>query len=495
MKHFKLFINNEWVDSSSKQTFFSYNPASGDIVAELSQGTKEDVDKACNAAQVAFESCVWSRLTPYKRLDYITRAADILKRRFEEFAIIESYDTGKPIRETRMVDIPISIKALEYHARIALSIKGDTIPLEDTNRFDYTTYEPLGVVGIISPWNYPLHLLTRAVAPALAAGNCVVAKASSLTPVTSQMMGEVFLEAGFPAGVVNIISGPGNEVGEAILANPYVKAVSFTGSEEVGRNLMKQSSEAPIIKKLILELGGKGAFIAHKDCNIDGAIKSIMKGFISNMGEVCCASTRLFVHEDIYDVFMNELVKRTEGLKIGNPMDEDTMIGAIISSKQVEVIDNYVKSGIAEGATLLYGGERMILPAPLEKGNFYKPTILTDVTMDMKCVKEEIFGPVLVVFKYSSIDDVIKKANATNFGLGASVWSENPRTLIKIAESLDAGTVWMNDSTSSQIEAPFGGNKNSGIGRENGLIGLLEYMKIKNHIWYVGDKYDDYFGA
>ena len=493
MKSFKLFINNEWVDAKDGKTFITYNPATGEPIAELAEASAEDVDKAVAAAKAAFESGVWSDMDPEDRGEYLRKAGVIMRRRLEELAQWECLDTGKPIRETRDVDIWYACRAMEYFAKIMTTFKGETINIPGGFAFDYVSYEPMGVVGTISPWNFPLHLFTRAVCPALAAGNCVVAKASSLTPITSQIMGEVFLEAGFPAGVVNIVSGPGATVGEAIMANKDVSMVSFTGSEEVGRRLMEQAAKAPIMKKVILELGGKGPIIVHKDANISGAVNSTIQGFCLNQGEVCCASSRLILHEDIYDEFMELMLKRLSTLRLGDTLDPATQMGSLINKHQFEVVDGYVKGAIADGATLLCGGERYTEGA-CANGYYYLPTVLADVTPDMKCVREEIFGPVLVVLKYKTEEEAVALANDTEFGLGAAVWSEDPRTLYHMSKKIDAGTVWQNCNVMSKLEAPYGGNKNSGIGRENGTQGILEYMKTKNNILYVGKEYDNFFG-
>lgn len=493
MKNLKLFINNEWVDAQDNKTFLSYNPATGEPVAQLAQGSKTDVDKAIAAAKAAFDSGVWSDMDPEERGGFLARAAQIMQRRAEELAVCETQDTGKPIRESRDVDIPYAIRAMEYFSKVMTTFKGDIVNIPGNFAFDYVTYEPMGVVGTISPWNFPLHLFTRAVCPALSAGNTVVAKASSLTPVTSQLMGEIFLEAGFPAGVVNIISGPGAVVGEAIMANENVSMVSFTGSEEVGRSLLEQTSRSRVIKKLILELGGKGPLIAHKDCDISGAVNSTIQGFCLNQGEVCCASTRLIVHEDIYDEFMELMVNRLESLKPGDIMDPSTQIGSLINKHQYDIVDGYVQEAAKNGATILCGGKRY-MEGNCAKGYYYLPTVLTDVKPDMACVQEEIFGPVLCVFKYKDTDEAVRLANDTLFGLGAAVWSEDVRTLYHISRRLNAGTVWQNCNVMSKLEAPYGGNKNSGIGRENGTHGILEYMKTKNNILYVGEEYDNFFG-
>ncbi len=493
MDYLRLFINNEWQDAADNKRMDVFCPATGEKICEIAAAQEQDVDRAVAAAKAAFESGVWSGLNGDERAEYMLRAADIMKRRTDEFARLEAMDSGKPIKETIEVDIPYAIRAMEYFANIAREVQGSVIPLPGIDGFDYLTYEPFGVVGGITPWNFPLHLATRAMCPAMAAGNTVVIKASSLAPITTSLMGEVFLEAGFPPGVVNIISGSGRVAGEAIASHKDVSMISFTGSESVGRRILELSSKSPIIKKTILELGGKGPFIAEADCELSSAVNSVITGFCLNQGEVCCASTRLYLNEKIYDEFLELLKDRLDRIVYGDILDPKTQMGALIDEHQYEVVDSYVKNAVEEGARLVCGGERYTKP-PCEKGFFYKPTVLDNVKNDAKCVQEEIFGPVLVVLKYKDIDEAVNMANESPLGLGAAVWSENTRTLFKTAKKLDSGTVWMNTNIMSKMEAPYGGNKNSGLGREYGAHGLREYMKIKNCILYLGEEYENFYG-
>ncbi len=492
MKKFKLFINNEWVDAKDKKTFVSINPANGEQIAELAAASKDDVNKAVDAAKKAFKSGVWSELDGDTRASYMLKAADIMRKRLKELARWEAMDTGKPIYETELVDIPYSIRAMEYFANQAREISGQVIPIPNESAFDWVSYEPYGVVGAITPWNFPLHLATRATCPALATGNTVVAKASSLSPITPIILGEVFLEAGIPAGVVNIVSGSGEEAGDAIIHHADVAMITFTGSLAVGRKILEASAKSPIIKKVILELGGKGPFIAEHDCNIDDAVNQLIKGFCLMQGEVCCASTRLFLNEKIYDKFMAILVKRVESIRLGDNMDPQTQMGSLISKQQLEMVDKHVKQAVKDGARLVTGGEQYMKP-PCDKGFFYKPTILDNVKNTMSCAKDEIFGPVLVVIKYKHIDEAIDMANDNQYALGASVFSENIRTLFHASKKLDSGTVWLNTNVMSKIEAPYGGNKNSGLGREDGVVGLKEYLKVKNNVLNLSTKIDNFY--
>lgn len=492
MEKFKLFINNEWVDAEGGKTFTSINPARNEPIAELASASENDVDKAVKTAKKVFESGVWSDLDGDDRANYMLKAADIMRRRLKELAKWEAMDTGKPIYETELVDIPYSIRAMEYFANQAREIQGQVIPIPNETAFDWVMYEPYGVVGAITPWNFPLHLATRAVCPAMATGNTVVAKASSLSPITPILMGEILEEAGVPAGVVNIVSGPGSVTGEALISHPDVAMITFTGSLEIGRKILEASAKAPIIKKTILELGGKGPFIVEPDCNLDDAVNQLIKGFCLMQGEVCCASTRLFLQEDIYDKFMDLLVKRVESIKLGDNLDSSTQMGALISEQQLELVTERVNNAVKEGAKLLTGGERYSEP-PCDKGFFYKPTVLADVKNTMTCAREEIFGPILVVIKYKDFDDAIKMANDNQYALGASVYTENVRKLFYASRKIDAGTVWLNTNVMSKIEAPYGGNKNSGLGREDGIIGLKEYMKVKNNVLNLSEEVDNFY--
>ena len=490
MRSFKLFINNEWIDAEGSKTFVSKNPCTGEPIAELAYASANDTRKAIDAAAAAFPA--WAALDVETRAKYLHRVADILESRLEEFAQWEAQDTGKPIRETRSIDIPLAIRAFHFHADNMKALNGKVIPVPGQPLFDYTSYEPYGVVGSIAPWNFPIHLLTRSIGAALAAGNTVVCKAATLTPVTSQLLAEVFLEAGVPAGVYNIVSGPGGVVGEELLANDKVAMVALTGSEAVGRRLMAASSEAKRIKPLSLELGGKSPIIVEPDCDMNGALNSAILGFCMNQGEVCVSTSRLLLADEIYDEFMEKLVNRVQRIRIGDCLDDNTQMGSLISPEHRETVHGFVERALAQGGRLRCGGKKLTV-APYDKGSFYAPTIIDNVTPDMEIFQEEVFGPVLAVTRYKTLDEAIELANATRFALGAAIFTEDIRKMYWTAEKVDAGTVWMNCATKSYIETPFGGNRNSGLGREDGVEGLLEYLKVKNHIWYMGPQYDNFF--
>lgn len=484
MKKYKLFIDNEWRDSSDGKTFFSTDKGNGTIVSELSAATVQDVDDACNAARRAFKAGTWSDLDAETRAEYLLKVAEIMKRRSDELATIEARETGKPIKETTDFDIPVSIWAFEYFANIAKEIKGEVIPIGDINKraFDFVTYEPFGVALVIPPYNFPLHLLTRSLAPALAAGNTCVVKASSVTPTTAAILGEIFEEAGVPAGVLNVLNGDGKTVGNALAIHKEVDIIGFTGSQKIGRHLMKLSSESEVIKKCILELGGKGPVIVEPDADIDIATTCQIEGFTFNSGQVCCSMTRVMVHEDVYDEYLQSLAKKCDEIKIGYPLDEDTMMGALITEEHLYKVDKYVKDAVAAGAKLYYGGKRYT-EGKCSEGPYYTPTILTDVTTDMAVWKEEIFGPVLCVVKYSDLDEAIELANDTEYGLGANIFTEDLKKAYLTSKKLNAGSVWVNLPNGMHMATPFGGNKNSGMSREYGTAGLHEYLKIKNNMW------------
>jgi acyl-CoA reductase-like NAD-dependent aldehyde dehydrogenase len=492
MKKYQLIIDNRRSDAENNKTFVSYNPCNGEPIAEMAYASENDALRATAAARKAFQSGVWSDLDTDDRSAYLHRVADAMERRFEELCRWEAMDSGKPIRECRTIDIPLAIRAFRFHADLMKSIRGQVIAIPGKEKFDYVTYEPYGVVACLSPWNFPLHLLTRSICPALAAGNTIVCKASTMTPITAQILGEIMIEAGVPAGVYNAVSGSGSVVGEAFLASDDVSVVALTGSEEVGRRLMAASSRAKRIKKLVLELGGKSAAIVEPDCDFEGALNGVTLGFCMNQGEVCCSTSRLLLAEEIYDRFMDALIEKISRIRIGDSLDESTQMGSLIDRAQQEKVERYIAQAAERGARVRCGGHAL-REAPYDKGSYFAPTVIDNVTPEMNIFHEEVFGPVLAVTKYRTLEEAIELANATDYALGAAIFSENPRKLIRTAKKLDAGTIWLNTSAQSNIESPFGGNKNSGIGREDGVEGLMEYLKVKNHIMYIGDTYFDLF--
>lgn len=491
MKEYKLFINNKWVPSSSGETFTTSCSASGEVLASFHSATEKDVDAACTAARAAFKSGVWSRMENNERARIMLRAADLMAERWEELCRMEALDTGKPIHEVKTGDMPYSISAFRYFANLAREIKGDYIHVpNEPYMHDYLVYEPFGVVAVVAPYNFPLHLLTRSLAPALAAGNTTICKASSMTPWTTAVLGEIVEKAGFPPGVVNIVAGPGSSTGEWLVSHREVDVVAFTGSEQVGRRLLELSAKSPIIKKNVLELGGKGPVIVEPDCNFEFTVKGVADGLLLNSGQVCCAQTRLLLSNRIYDRFLEALVAELKTRIPGDILDPATRLGAMINVKQMEQVDKIVQEAVSAGATLLCGGKRITTP-PFDKGAFYEPTVLADVKTEMFCYTEEIFGPVLVVVGYDELDEAINLANDSQYGLGAGIFSESHKTVIYASQRLDAGSIFVNMPNTARMNAPFGGNRNSGIGREYGSAGLHEYLRSKNTIWNTAFGYPE----
>jgi len=488
IKKYKLFINNKWVDAENGESFISNNPANGKPLAELALADKKDVDKAVAAARSASKD--WSKTDGDYRAELMMRALGIMKKRHKELTHWEAEDTGKPISETMDVDIPYACRAMEYFSNLARQIRGSVIPLPGDDALCYETWEPYGVVGSIIPWNFPLHIATRTICPAISTGNTVILKASSQAPISCTLLGEIFLEAGYPPGVLNILSGSGSITGESMLVHPDIDLISFTGSTKIGRRCLKASAESNL-KKVLLELGGKGPFIAEADCRLDQAVNSLIVGFCFMQGEVCCASTRAYIHSDIYDEFVDKLIRRCNGIKMGDIMDPSTQLGSLIDENQLNTVDGYVSRAVSDGANLLCGGERYTIP-PCDKGFFYKPTVLEIKDNSLECVQEEIFGPVCTVMKYDCLEEALMLANDSVYGLGATIWSEDSRNLYKASKSFNAGIIWMNTNVMSKIEASYGGNKMSGVGREGGVVGIMEYLKCKNNVHYIGPE-DNYY--
>lgn len=493
MKKYKLFIDGKWVESLSGKTFCSYDKANGAVVNEFSQAGAEDVNLACKAARKAFDS--WSSMSGLTRAEYLIKIAKGIEKRRREMAEYESRETGKPIKDSYGFDIRVSAWAFEYFANLGKEIRGDVIPLIEggdcsKDDFSFATYEPFGVAAIIAPYNFPLHLMSRSLAPALAAGNTCVIKASSITPSTTAILGEIFEEVGLPAGVVNIVHGQGSLVGNAMVSHEEVDVIGFTGSEMVGRELMRLSADAPVIKKCILELGGKGPVIVEPDADLEIAADAQINGFTFNQGEVCCAMTRLIVHEDVKEAYLKILKSKCAQIKIGPPLDEGTQMGCLISEKHLESVDNYVKEAVSQGAEIFCGGKRFSEGA-CANGAYYEPTILTGIRPDMRIWKEEVFGPVLSVVTYRDTQEALRLANDTKFGLGSNIFTKDLRKAYQMAKKINAGMVWVNMGNGMHMAAPFGGNKNSGMGREYGSYGLHEYMKVKNNTWRMTTREGD----
>lgn len=459
-KKYELYIDGKFTKPIKGKYFNTIDPSTNKKIASVAEATTEDVDIAVQAARKAYGS--WSKLSGKERGKYIFRIARLIQERAREFAVIESLDGGKPIRESRDIDIPLAANHFFYYAGWA-----DKLEYAFPNRKP----KPLGVVGQIIPWNFPLLMAAWKLAPALATGNTIVLKPAETTPLTALKLAEIIHDSGLPKGVVNIVTGAG-ETGASIVNHPDIDKIAFTGSTGVGRYIA--NAIAGTRKKLTLELGGKGANIIFEDAAIDQAVEGIVNAIFFNQGHVCCAGSRLFVQESVADLVISKLKSRMETLIVGNPLDKNTDIGAINSKKQLKVIENYIKIGLNEGGDIYQ--PKCKLP---KDGNWCAPTLFLNVSQSHKIVQEEIFGPVLAVQTFRTISEVIEKANNTPYGLSAGVWTQNGAKIFHLTQKLEAGVIWANTFNKFDATSPFGGYKESGFGREGGLQGLKPYVKFE----------------
>lgn len=471
--NYNLFINGEWVDASDKGTFQTTCPANGEVLSTCAEATKEDVDKAVNAAWEAWKD--WKDVPPIERADILLKIADIIDDNAEKLAMIECLDNGKAIRELNAIDIPFSADHFRYFASAIRTEEGSATML-DNNTLSLILREPIGVVGQIVPWNFPFLMAAWKIAPVLAAGCCTVFKPSSHTPLSVLEFAKL-IEDELPAGVFNVITGKGSRSGQYILDHPGFRKLAFTGSTDVGCNVACAAADKII--PATLELGGKSANIYFPDCKWDMAMDGLQLGILFNQGQVCCAGSRIFIHEDIYDKFIEDAVDAFNKVKVGLPWKEDTQMGAQIYESHLNKILKHIESGKAEGAKVACGGER-ITEGELAKGNFMKPTLMTDVTNDMKIAQEEIFGPVAVAIKFKTEEEVIKMANDNPYGLGGAVWTRDINRAMRVCRGIETGRMWVNTYNAIPAGAPFGGYKASGVGRETHKVILDHYTQMKN---------------
>ena len=473
----RLLIDGKWVDAKSGKTFETIDPTTGTVLARVAEADAADVDLAVRAARKAFEGG-WSESKPSERSRLLNRIADLLEEHADELAQLETLDNGKPIFESRNVDVPGAIEVFRYYAGWPTKIYGETNP-SDPDFFSFTLREPVGVCGQIIPWNFPLMMATWKIAPALACGNTVVLKPAEQTPLTALRLAELLLEAGVPDGVVNVLPGFGETAGAAIASHPGVDKVAFTGSTEVGKLILKAS--AGNLKRVSLELGGKSPNIVFADADQDAATVGALMGIFFNQGQVCCAGSRLFVQEQLYDEFTDKVGAFAQHVKLGAPLDPETRMGPLVSAEQYDRVKGYLKVGKEEGAKVKAGGEAATEGA-MAKGYFVKPTVFTGVKNSMRIAQEEIFGPVVAAIPFKDERDAVFQGNDTVYGLAAGVWTRDVSKAHKIARALKAGTVWVNCYNQMEPSSPFGGYKQSGFGRELGKHSLELYTQIKQ-VW------------
>jgi aldehyde dehydrogenase (NAD+) len=480
---YKLVVGGELVDAASGETFDSIDPSTGEVLAQVAKAGAEDVARAVEAARKAFDEGPWPRMKGRERATALLKVADLVKQNAGALAELEARDAGHTIRMAKNADVGMVISTFRAFAELAAREDEEEALPRSPASYNYIRREPLGVCAAITPWNFPLQMVAWKIAPAIAAGNSVVLKPASYTPLTSIELGRLCAEAGLPEGVVNVLPGPGAAAGESLVTSELVDKVSFTGSTEVGRRIMQLASGT--IKKCTLELGGKSPSIVLDDVDMDYAVDGVIWGIFFHNGQVCTAGSRAFIQRAIYEDFVAELVKRSEEHVVGPALDQGSDLGPLVAKTQLETVERYVEIGQQEGAKLLTGGERATVEGH-EGGFFYRPTVFA-ADNSMKIAQEEIFGPVLAVIPFEDEDEVVRLANDSIYGLGGGVWSGNTPRAVKVAEQLRTGTVWINDYHMINPKYPFGGYKQSGLGREHGKIGFDEYREIKHiHVDLAG---------
>lgn len=470
----KLWIQGDWVEAESGRTFETINPATEEVISEVAEAGEKDIERAVQAARQAFEAGPWPRMKASEREKILRRLAALIDRHKEELATLETLDSGKPIQNARKIDIPAAVEAFDYYAGWADKLTGETIPA-NPEYFSYTLREPLGVVGAITPWNFPLCMAAQKVAPALAVGNTVILKPAEQTPLTALKLAELSAEAGLPEGVLNVVPGFGPTAGAALVRHPGVDGVSFTGEYVTGQEIMRDA--AATLKRISFELGGKSPNIIFADADLDEAAEFACDGIFFNQGEVCCAGSRLFVDERIKEPFTEALLEKARSWQPGDPLSPDTEMGALVSEEQFKKVLRYIELGEKEGARPLLDGRK-----EKTKGYFVGPTVFDQVTNEMRIAQEEIFGPVLAEISFHDFDEVLKQANHSFYGLAAAIWTRDIQKAHRAAQALKVGTVWVNCFGAFNHAVPFGGYKMSGFGREGGIHTFDFYTQLKS-VW------------
>jgi aldehyde dehydrogenase (NAD+) len=468
----KMLIGGKWVDSVSGKTFDTINPATGEVICRVAEGDKADIDLAVKAARKAFEEGPWPKMLPAERARLLNKLADAIEANLQELAALETLDNGKPIGDALGADLPLTLQCYRYYAGWADKIYGQTIPINGPY-FTYTRHEPVGVVGQIIPWNFPLLMQAWKWGPALACGNTVVLKPAEQTPLTALRVAQLAQEVGFPDGVINVVPGYGPTAGAALSSHMDVDKIAFTGETTTGKIVMTAAAQSNL-KRVSLELGGKSPNVVFADADLDAAIEGAYFGLFFNQGQCCCAGSRLFVQEKVYDEFVQKMVAKAKSRKVGDPFRPDTEQGPQVSQEQFDRVMGYIQHGKKDGAKLLVGGERVG-----NRGYFIQPTVFADVQDEMTIAQEEIFGPVMSILKFKDVDEVVARGNRTFYGLAAAVWTKDITKALQLANRLRAGTVWVNCFDVFDAGAPFGGYKMSGIGRELGQYALQLYTEVK----------------
>lgn len=476
------YIGGELVQPLSAQYLDNYEPATGQIYSQIPDSDEADVERAVDAAKKAFPA--WSKTPPEQRFEILLRLVALIERDLDSLAEAESIDNGKPLSLAKVMDIPRAASNFRFYATAAMHTANES---HETigQAINYTLRQPLGVVGCISPWNLPLYLFTWKIAPAIASGNCVIAKPSEITPMTAYLLSKLCIDAGLPAGVLNIVHGLGPKVGSAIVAHPEIKAISFTGGTKTGEGIARIA--APMFKKLSLELGGKNPNIIFADCNYDEMLDTTVRSSFSNQGQICLCGSRIFVERPIYEKFKTDFVARASKLKIGDPLEESTNIGAVVSKPHMEKILSYIELAKEEGGTILCGGKQVNLEGRCSSGYFIGPTVIEGLSHSCRTNQEEIFGPVVSIMPFDTETEVLGYANSVRYGLSATLWTENLSRAHRVAAALDSGVVWINCWLLRDLRTPFGGMKDSGMGREGGFEALKFFTEEKNVCVKVGE--------
>ncbi|CAN5376557.1 aldehyde dehydrogenase [soil metagenome] len=469
------YINGELIAPISGEFLDNYNPATGEVYSLIPDSDERDVERAVEAAKKAFP--VWSKMSAEQRHDILMRVSALIERDLDELAEAESVDNGKPKSLAKAVDIPRAVSNFKFYATAAMHTSSEAHEMVG-QAINYTLRQPLGVVGCISPWNLPLYLFSWKIAPALAAGCCVVAKPSEITPMTAYLLSKLCIEAGLPDGVLNIVHGLGTKTGAAIVQNKDVKAISFTGGTKTGEWIAREA--APKFKKLSLELGGKNPNIIFADCDYEEMLETTVRSSFANQGQICLCGSRIFVEKSLYENFCGDFIEKVKKLKIGDPLDAETNIGAVVSQPHLEKILSYIELAKEEGGNILLGGNQVKLDGRCENGYFIEPTIIENLAWNCRTNQEEIFGPVVTIMPFDDEDEVLNYANSVEYGLSATVWTENLSRAHRVAEKIESGIIWINTWLLRDLRTPFGGMKNSGVGREGGFEALRFFTEEKN---------------